>query len=74
MSPDFLSYDNIMQTAKTEQFVVDASGKKIGVILSFEEYRQLMEDLHDLAVIAQRKKNPKISFQELRARLKIRHG
>lgn len=35
-----------------EQFVVDAKGKKTGVILSLKRYQRLMEDLHDLAVVA----------------------
>lgn len=74
VSPCFLGYDGAMQTAKKEQFVVDSSGKKVGVILNVEEYRQLMEDLHDLAVIAERKRNPKISLKELRSRLKIKNG
>ena len=37
------------------QFVVDASGKKTAVILPVEEYEELLEDIHDLAVIAERK-------------------
>ena len=28
-----------------EQFIVDANGKKVGVILSLERYQELMEDL-----------------------------
>ena len=38
-----------------EQFVVDARGKKTGVILSLKQYEKLMEDLHDLAVVAERR-------------------
>lgn len=38
-----------------EQFVVDAKGKKTGVILSLKRYQRLMEDLHDLAVVAERR-------------------
>ncbi|MBI4125769.1 MAG: hypothetical protein HY466_07565 [Deltaproteobacteria bacterium] len=63
-----------METSTKGQFVVDSSGRKVGVILNVEEYRQLMEDLHDLAVIAERRRNPKISRQELRSRLKIKNG
>jgi PHD/YefM family antitoxin component YafN of YafNO toxin-antitoxin module len=38
-----------------EQYITDALGKKIAVIVPFEEYEELMEDLHDLAVVAERK-------------------
>ena len=45
--------------AVREQYVVNAQGKKTGVILSMRRYRKLMEDLHDLAVIAERRsENP----------------
>ena len=52
------------------QFIVDESGKKTAVVLPLEEYEGLLEDLHDLAVIAERKDEPTISFDELRKRLK----
>ncbi len=52
-----------------EQFVVDAKGKKTGVILPMKRYRKLMEDLHDLAVIAERRTEQPIDFKELERRL-----
>lgn len=52
------------------QFVVDESGKKTAVILPVEEYNELLEDIHDLAVIAERKDEPTINFDELKKRLK----
>jgi len=52
------------------QFVVDESGKKTAVILPVEEYEELLEDIHDLAVIAERKDEPTISLKELKKRLK----
>jgi hypothetical protein len=52
------------------QFIVDESGKKTAVILPVEEYRELLEDIHDLAVIAERKDESTISFEELKKRLK----
>jgi hypothetical protein len=53
-----------------EQFVVDAKGKTTGVILPLKRYRKLMEDLHDLAVIAERRADKPISFEEMKRRLK----
>ena len=37
-----------------EKFVVDSKGRKTGVVLSLKRYRKLLEDLHDLAVVAER--------------------
>jgi len=53
-----------------EQFVIDEKGKKTGVILSIEEYEELLEDLHDLAVIAERRGEQTMNFEEIKERLK----
>ena len=53
-----------------EQFVVDAKGKKTGVILSLKRYQRLMEDLHDLAVVAEHRSEEPISLDEMKRRLK----
>ena len=58
-----------MSTA-LEKYVTDTRGKKTGVILSLKRYRQLMEDLHDLAVVAERLEEKSISFEEMKRRLK----
>jgi hypothetical protein len=53
-----------------EQFVTDAKGKKTGVILSLKRYQKLIEDLHDLAVVAERRDEIPVSFEELKRQLK----
>jgi len=53
-----------------EQSVVDANGNKIAVLLPLQQYEQLMEDLHDLAVIAERREEEAISLEEMKKRLK----
>ncbi|MFH1906730.1 MAG: hypothetical protein ABIL11_05000 [Chloroflexota bacterium] len=53
-----------------EQYVVDTKGKKLSVILSVERYERLMEDLHDLAIVAERRDEKPISFDEMKRRLK----
>ena len=53
-----------------EQFIVDESGKKKAVILPIEDYEELLEDIHDLAVISERKDEPTASFDEIKKRLK----
>jgi hypothetical protein len=40
------------------------------VILPLEQYEQLMEDLHDLAVVAERREEEPISLEEMRHWLK----
>jgi PHD/YefM family antitoxin component YafN of YafNO toxin-antitoxin module len=56
--------------ASQEQFVVDARGRKKAVLLSFDQYQKLLEDLHDLAVVAERREEKSISLSELKRRLK----
>lgn len=52
------------------QFIVDDAGIKKAIILPMEDYEELLEDIHDLAVIAERKDEPTISFEDLKKRLK----
>jgi len=56
--------------AVREQYVVDSKGRKTGVLLSVKQYERLMEDLHDLAVVAERRDEKPISLEELKRRLK----
>jgi len=51
------------------QFVIDEKGKKTAVLLTVEQYEKLIEDLHDLAVVAERKDEKPISLKEMRQRL-----
>ncbi len=53
-----------------EQYIVDSEGKRTAVILPIEQYERFMEDLHDLAVIAERREEKLISFEEVKRRLK----
>jgi len=53
-----------------EQFIVDMQGKKIGIIIPLNRYQRLMEDLHDLAVVAERRAETPVSLQEMKRRLK----
>jgi hypothetical protein len=52
------------------QYIVDKSGRKTSVVIPVEEYEDLLEDLHDLAIIAERKNEPTIDFDALKKRLK----
>lgn len=55
--------------AVKEQFIVDERGDRIAVILPLDEYEQLQEDLHDLAVVAERRTESTITLEELKKRL-----
>ena len=53
-----------------EQYIVDNKGRRTAVVLPVKEYEELLEDLHDLAVVAERRDEPAVSFKELKKRLK----
>jgi hypothetical protein len=53
-----------------EQFIVDDKGRKTKVVLPIKDYEKLLEDLHDLAVVAERKCEESIPFEEVEKRLK----
>jgi hypothetical protein len=53
-----------------EQFVVDSQGKRTGVILSTRQYQKIMEDLHDLAVVAERREEKPITLEAMKRRLR----
>ncbi|HAF03427.1 MAG TPA: hypothetical protein DCG89_06485 [Spartobacteria bacterium] len=52
------------------QFLTDETGKKTGVVLPVSEYEKLLEDLQDLAVVAERRGEPSIPHDEFIAELK----
>lgn len=53
-----------------EQYIVDQKGQKTAVVIPLQEYEELLEDLHDLAIIAERRDEPTIPFEEIKKRLK----
>ena len=52
------------------QYIVDEKGGKVAVIIPIDEFEELLEDLHDLAVVAERRDEPTVSFEEVKKRLK----
>ncbi len=52
------------------KFITDSKGKKQSVILSLSEFKELLEDIEDLAAVAERRKEPTISHKELIKQLK----
>ncbi len=52
------------------EYVISGEGKKKAVLIPWDEYQELIEDLHDLRVIAERKEEEAMSLDELKKRLK----
>ena len=52
-----------------QQYIVDMDGQKTAIILPIEDYEQLLEDLHDLAVVAERRSETPISLAMMKQRL-----
>jgi PHD/YefM family antitoxin component YafN of YafNO toxin-antitoxin module len=52
------------------QYVTNQAGEKTAVILPISEFEELMEDLQDLAAVAERRAEPTVSHDELLAELK----
>jgi PHD/YefM family antitoxin component YafN of YafNO toxin-antitoxin module len=53
-----------------QQFVVDRDGNRQAVIIPLQEYERLMEDLHDLSMVAERREEETISLGEMKRRLR----
>jgi predicted Rossmann-fold nucleotide-binding protein len=53
------------------RYVTDVDGETVGVILSLEQNRRLLEDVHDLAVVANRLDQESITLEELKERLTL---
>ena len=52
------------------QYITNEGGKKIAVILPINTFEELLEDMVDLAVIAERRDEPTISHEQLIEELK----
>ena len=57
-----------MRTAQA-QYVTSSTGRKKAVILPIKEYQRLLEDLHDLSVVAERREEYPVSLDEMKKRL-----
>jgi hypothetical protein len=60
---------NIAQELRP-QFIIDPDGQKKSVILEISEYEELLEDLEDLAAVAERRTEETISHEQLVKELK----
>jgi PHD/YefM family antitoxin component YafN of YafNO toxin-antitoxin module len=53
-----------------ERFIVNRDGKKTAVVMSVRDYQRLLEDLHDLSVVAERREEPSVPLEEVKRRLR----
>jgi uncharacterized protein with HEPN domain len=51
------------------QFVTDDTGKRTAVLISLEEWGEAWEDIYDILVSEARKKEPTVSWEELKAEM-----
>jgi hypothetical protein len=52
------------------QYITSETGEKTAVILPIAEFQELLEDIEDLAIVAERRDEPTISHDELVTELK----
>lgn len=52
------------------QYVTNQSGEKTAVILPITEFQELIEDIEDLAAVAERRDEPTVSHEDLLVELK----
>lgn len=55
---------------KSASFIVDEQGNRTAVILSIKEYQEMLEDLEDLAAIAERRDEETLPHDEVVASLR----
>jgi hypothetical protein len=54
---------------KPREFLVDGKGQRTAVILPMADWEELLGDLHDIAVIAARRNEPRESLADVKRRL-----
>jgi hypothetical protein len=59
-------------TSLRGRYVTNRHGKRTGVILSLKRYSRLIEDLHDLVVVAERRDEKPVTTDDMRKRLQKR--
>ncbi|ADJ29345.1 hypothetical protein [Nitrosococcus watsonii] len=52
------------------EYITDEKGEKKSVILPMSEFEELIEDIEDLAAVAERREEPAISHEDLIIELK----
>ena len=56
--------------SQTLQYLTDERGERTAVVLPITDYEKLLEDLDDLAVVAERREEPVVLHEQFVAELK----
>jgi PHD/YefM family antitoxin component YafN of YafNO toxin-antitoxin module len=59
-------------TLRKERFITDRKGRRRAVILDIKLYQEMLEDLEDLRLLAERQDEATSSLEEVEERLKAR--
>jgi len=51
------------------QYITDNTGQRVSVVIPLAEFEELLEDLNDLAIAAERRDEPSITHNKLLAGL-----
>ncbi len=54
---------------QTPQYLTDERGERTAIVLPIEDYEKLLEDLEDLAVVAERREEPVIPHERFKEEL-----
>lgn len=60
----------IVLSMSNTQYLTNAGGERVAVVLPLPEYEALLEDLRDLAVIAERRDEPRLTLAEVKQQLR----
>jgi len=52
------------------QYIIAERGQETAVVMPLKEYEELLEDLYDIAIIAERKDESTVPFEKILKRLK----
>src|SRR5258708_4151075 len=61
-----LSAEDAMRAGAKERYIIDGTGRRREVVLSVRAYEKLIEDLHDLAIVAERRDEETVSLAEMK--------
>jgi hypothetical protein len=62
---------NMLDINKLElEYVTNGAGEKTAVIVPIDNFEELLEDIEDLAAVAERREEPTITHDQLLAELK----
>ena len=52
------------------EYITNEQGEKRAVVLPWEEFLDLLEDIEDLAILAERRDEPTVPFEQVKQELK----